>query len=395
MCMADGSKLFDLMCLISYKICTLYIKGSCLKIGVITTSRADYGIYFPLLKEIESSNEFELKLFCLGMHVSSKFGKTIDQVRLDNFSVVEVADTLIGDSEVDIALSMGKTAQCFIDSYKDNQVDLIICLGDRYEMFAAVSSLVPFNVKILHIHGGEETLGAIDNKFRHALTTLSDYHLVTCEDYLKKVISLGAKEDQVLNTGSLSISSLNKLDLYSKPELSEKYNVDTNKKIYMVTYHPVTVSPEETENYIDNFLSALKNLDGEIIITGTNADTENSIIKSKIDKLVTNNEHIHFFESLGKKGYFSFLAIAHMMLGNSSSGIIEAASFNLPVVDIGRRQEGRKTSNNLVHSLEDENSILSAIKEANKIDRSKIKNIYSQPNSVELAMNFLKKIKVG
>lgn len=365
-----------------------------MKIGVITTSRADYGIYFPLLKELQESQDFELKLFCLGMHVSPKFGRTIEDIVKDGFDVVELEDTLVDDTDYGVSHSIGLTSQAFSKKYKENKVDLIICLGDRFEMFAAVSSLIPYNVKILHIHGGEETLGAIDNKFRHAITVLSDYHLVSCDDYLSKVNSLGANPESIMNIGSLSISGLEDFELFSREELARKYMLNTNEKIYMVTYHPVTVEPEKTEGYIDEFLSALSELDGQIIITGTNADTEGSIIKKKVKAFVLDNYNVSFYESLGKKGYFSLLAIAEMMLGNSSSGIIEAASFKLPVVNVGRRQEGRKTSKNVVSCREDKESILEAVKQASKIDRDYIKNIYFKKDSQKLALNFIKNIKV-
>lgn len=361
-------------------------------IGVISTSRADYSIYYPLLKQLQNDSAFNLKIIALGMHCSQIYGRTVETIIKDGFDVIECPDSLVfGNDKAAIVKSMGLTTTYMAEVLKNNAFDLIFCLGDRFEMYAAVSAVVPFCIPIAHIHGGELTEGAIDQKFRNGISKLADYHFVSCEKHLRRIVQMGAARERVWNIGSLGVESLLKESTYSLAEIRQRYNIDLETYTLLCTYHPVSVEPELVQFHVEELVKALEKSREQIVITRTNADTKGDVVYTKMKELEQRLPgKVFFVENLGRIGYASFMKYSGAMIGNSSSGIIEAASFNLPVVNIGNRQKGRETSENVIHCEENEVSILNAIKIAKSFRGRKFTNIYYAENSSLKICNSIK-----
>lgn len=345
-----------------------------MRIAVLTSSRADYGIYQPLLRRLEQDPFFDLELIVFGTHLSELHGRTIDLILEDGFTIArQVESMVVGDSEEAISTAMALTASKFSSiwaSLKDHY-DLVFCLGDRYEMFAAVSAAIPFNLPIAHIHGGEETRGAIDNIFRHSLTHMAKLHFTTTEQYKKRVLELlGTKESeaQVYNVGSLSLDNLEDLELLDTSEFLVKYGIDLTKPTILFTFHPETVNTQLNEQYIEEVIEALDSLKKyQVVITMPNADTKGNIIRNKLNRFIKENERRVFgIENFGIKGYFSCMKHASFLMGNSSSGIIEAASFGKYVMNLGDRQNGRASGKNVLNLGINKDNIISTVQEIEK-----------------------------
>lgn len=365
-----------------------------MKIGVITTSRADYSIYLPLLRKIQSEPKVDLFIFALGMHVNERFGFTYKRILEDGFNVILSSDILVSeDSSWGISKSLGATTIEMGHLIAENKMDLFLCLGDRFEMFAAVSAVIPFNIPIGHIHGGENTFGAIDEKFRHAITKLSDYHFTSCEKYRKNVIQMGTNPDRVFNVGSLGIENLKNSKIFSLSEIKKEFGIDLEISTILATFHPVTTELEKNNFYISEFYKVIEELDYQFAITLSNADTKGKMFREKLIEMGEKHpERVKVFENLGPEGYPNFLKYCKLMIGNSSSGIVEAASANLPVVNIGNRQKGRACSNNVVHTGYSKEEILDGIQKAEKLIGTKFKNIYEGENPSGKILEILKKI---
>jgi len=364
-----------------------------MKIGIITTSRADYGIYLPLIQEIQYQAALDLTIFALGMHLEKRFGYTIQQIQSDRLKVVSCAPSIGLDSPIGIAMAMGKTTQSLAEELKKHKVDLLFCLGDRYEMLSAALAAVPFNIPLAHIHGGETTAGAVDDKFRHALTKLSDYHFASCEAHKTKIVNMGTDPLRVFNVGALGIDHIKRSKLLTKTELSKELSIDFDKPTILATYHPVTTELGKNQFYAQEFAKALKRSPFQAIITQSNADTEGSFFRNEMNMLSNQiPDRFFIFESLGSIRYFSVMKHSQMVVGNSSSGIIEAASFSKPVVNIGNRQAGRICSNNVIHTREDENSILAGIQEAQKMIGKTFVNVYEVASSAKLIVEIIRNL---
>jgi len=350
-----------------------------MRISLLTSSRADYGIYLPLLKKLKEDSFFELNIIAFGTHISKEFGYTIDCILEDGFDVAYQIDTVIGDSAKEISQSMALTMKEFSEIWEKeiDSTDLIICLGDRYEMFAAVSASIPFNIPVAHIHGGETTLGAIDNTFRHSLTLMSNYHFTSAEIHSEKVKTLIVESENIFNVGSLSLDNLDGFEFMSVDEFKSVFNIDLSIPTILVTFHPETVSFEKNIDYSKTICDVFKEFkEFQILITLPNADTMGSVIRE--DFLNLTNETINIFavENLGLKGYFSAMKHCKFMLGNTSSGIIEAASFGKYVINLGDRQKGRSTGENLIASQIDRDIILNKVEEVSLLGDYKGENIY-------------------
>lgn len=343
------------------------------RIAILTSSRADYGIYLPLLKALKDDPYFDLKIIAFGTHLSPFHGYTLNQITTDGFEVpYQIESMLAGDTANAISTAMALTALKFADFWRDHQhdFDLVFCLGDRYEMFAAVTSGIPFNIRFAHLHGGEKTLGAIDNIFRHAITLSSRYHFVSCEAHAKRVSELIESVKNIFNIGSLSLDNLNTLPILSIEEFYSLFGVDLNQPTILVTVHPETVSPAKNSDNANELAKTLLGLENyQVLITLPNADTNSSVVRSRFMQLPTeSNQRISCFENLGLHGYFTAMKYCAFLLGNTSSGIIEAASFRKWVINLGTRQEGRQQSNNTINIPFKHELIL---KEINKIENNR------------------------
>jgi GDP/UDP-N,N'-diacetylbacillosamine 2-epimerase (hydrolysing) len=367
-----------------------------LKVKVLTSTRADYSIYKPLLEVLESDDYFDLSLVVFGTHSLKKFGKTINAIKKDGYTISHVLDNeLVEDTPTALVKDMARTMKAFGKIWKDIQKnDLIICLGDRYEMFAAVSASIPFNIPIAHFHGGETTLGAIDEVFRHSLTSMSTYHFTSAEEHSKRVAEIKGSNANIQNVGLMSISSLDELQLLNPEEFSQHWNIDLSIPTILFTFHPETINRSSNIIYVKELTQAIVNISNEyqVLITLPNADTDNQIFREAFLGLATSNSKVFATESLGMVGYFSEIKHSKLMLGNTSSGILEAASFNKYVINLGDRQKGRARSMNIIDCIIDHKSIVLAVDKVKEMGDYEGGNVFYQPNGLDKVVQTLKAI---
>jgi GDP/UDP-N,N'-diacetylbacillosamine 2-epimerase (hydrolysing) len=365
-----------------------------MRIALLTSSRADYGIYLPLLKRLRADAFFELNIIAFGTHLSSAHGKTVEVIEADGFEVKHRIDTLPkGDTPADISKSMGQTTILFSELWRSVKADtdVVLCLGDRYEMFAAVAAAVPFMIPIAHIHGGEVTLGAMDNVFRHSLTHMAAYHFASTAAHADRIKRLKENNDHIYNTGALGLDNLNDLKLMDREEFSAVTGIPVNKPV-LVTFHPETVAYEKNGFYVDELIRALEKVDGQIIITMPNADTSSGIVRERLSNFADSKAEVYTVESLGTRGYFSCMDLCDFMIGNSSSGIIEAASFGKYVIDLGERQKGRETGRNVVHCEINTETITDAMRRINQLPHPGTLNVYGDGKASEKIITAFKEI---
>ena len=334
-------------------------------IGVVTVARSDYGIYLPLLRKIQADPDLRLHLIVAGMHLSPEFGLTVKAIEADGFEIGERVEMLLSsDTPEGIAKSMGLGTIGFAQAYACFRPDILVVLGDRFEMHAAALAALPFKIPVAHIHGGEVTQGAIDDALRHSMTKLSHLHFVSTQEYARRVMQLGEEPWRVVACGALSLDNLHDVHLLSRKELADKFGVSLEDKFLLVTYHPVTLEYEQTEWQIGELLAGLDECGLPVLFTMPNADTSGRAISQRIKEFVTAHPSSQVVDNLGTQGYFSMMALATAMVGNSSSGIVEAAPFKLPVVNIGTRQQGRVRSANVIDVGYNGNEILDGIQRA-------------------------------
>ncbi|TFH39802.1 MAG: UDP-N-acetylglucosamine 2-epimerase (hydrolyzing) [Bacteroidia bacterium] len=350
-----------------------------IKIGVLTSSRADYGIYLPLLRVLESDPAFNIELLVFGTHMSEKYGMTINEIRKDGFSIYTTLDTMpVDDGPGSIARSMGKTITEFTGIWNDRRYDYVIALGDRYEMFAAVASTVPYNIRVAHIHGGETTRGAIDNAFRHSISHMSDIHFAACDQYAERLTNmLDQGIMKVYNVGALSIDSLSRVKFYSPGEFLKNYSIDLLKPFLLVTFHPETIGYSENRIYIRELISALGEAnDRGIVITMPNADTGSQVIREAFESFASRDKRVTIIENFGPRAYLTCMKYCSMMVGNSSSGFIEASFFPKPVINLGMRQDGRIRTPNIIDCDIKKDKIIESIRDAGRMVAGEKVKIY-------------------
>lgn len=370
-------------------------------IGVVSVGRSDYGIYRPLLKKITNSKSLQLHLIAGGMHLSRRHGMTINHIIADGFKIgSKVAIPYSSDSPCGVVASMAAATSCFSRNYEGFRPDILVVLGDRFEMHAAALAALVFKIPVVHVHGGELTQGAIDDALRHSISKLSHLHFVSTADYARRVIQLGEEPSRVFISGALSLDNLHLIRLPSRGELEKKYGFRLKGvPPILVTFHPVTLEYEKTEQQIEELLGALRQFRCPIIFTSPNADTSNNVIVEKIKVFTRRNNFARLIENFGTRDYFGLMKIAGCMVGNSSSGIIEAASFKLPVVNIGIRQKGRLRSGNVIDVDYGSSDIVQGIQLALSIkfrdSLKKLKNIYGNGEAAKIIVEQLKKIKIN
>jgi GDP/UDP-N,N'-diacetylbacillosamine 2-epimerase (hydrolysing) len=363
-----------------------------MKIGVLTSSRADYGIYNPLLNKLLEDPYFNIEIIAFGTHLSKSHGFTVEEIEQTRFSNIHKISTLLSnDDECSIAASYGLTVIKFSDFWLKNKFDLVFCLGDRFEMSAAVQAGIPFGIKYAHLHGGETTLGAI-NIYRHQITIASILHFTASENFTKKVIELLGNSKNVYTVGSLSLSEIHNFSPINKGVFNEKYKIP-DEDFILVTFHPETNAFKLNSTFaivMRNVLSQIAQ-DWVVVITMPNADTLGSIYRNEIAKLKLENPgRVVCIENFGKIDYFNAMYYSKLMIGNTSSGIIEAASFKKYVINIGDRQKGRNQSKNVFNAKYDENEIITYFNLALSVNEFVGKNIYCQNNTIELIVKKLK-----
>ena len=319
----------------------------------------------PILRKIQEDPELRLQLIAGGMHLSPEFGSTVNTIEEDGFEIIErVEMSLLSDTPEAIAKSIGLGVMGFAEVIARLTPDIMLVLGDRFEMYSAVLAALPFNLPVAHIHGGEITQGAIDDALRHSITKLSHLHFVSTTEYRNRVIQLGEDPLKVIVSGAPSLDNVNLKKLMDRQALESQFDLDLSESPLIVTYHPVTLEFEDTLWHVEEMLAALDECSLPTIFTIPNADTGGRIIRQSIEKYVRGRTRARIVGNLGTNAYFSLMTHAVGMVGNSSSGIIEAPSFGLPVVNIGSRQSGRVKGGNVVDVGYSKAEVLGGIKKA-------------------------------
>lgn len=330
------------------------------KICVVTGTRAEYGLLYWFLKEIESDKELQLQVIVTGMHLSPEFGLTYKEIEKEFKINKKIEMLLSSDTSVGISKSMGLAQISFAESYDELKPDIVIVLGDRYEIFSATSAAMIARIPIAHIHGGEKTEGAFDESIRHSITKMSHLHFTATEEYKNRVIQLGEHPSRVFNVGGMGIENIKRLKLLSKDEFEKSIEFKLNSKNILVTFHPVTLENSTAKEQFQQLLDAIDELeDTNIIFTKANSDTDGRVINQMIDEYVTKNSHKSIvFTSLGQLRYLSSLQYVDAVVGNSSSGLAEAPSFKIGTINIGDRQKGRIKASSVIDCEPNKDSIL-------------------------------------
>ena len=369
-----------------------------MKIGVLTSSRADFGIYFSLLDKIRKDSFFELEIIAFGTHLKEEFGYTINEIEQQGFTVNHKIETSTqNDFPEDISCSIGKTIISFSRFWSDTKFDLVLAFGDRYEMYAAVVAASPFNIDIAHIHAGETTLGAIDNAYRHSISLLSKYLFVTTDEYKNRAQHILGKSENVFNVGALSIDNLMRQEFFTKDEFLEEFDINIDIPSILCTFHPETVNYEKNEEYIDELINTFESLKKEyqIIITMPNSDTMGNMIRKKINEFCKGENQVKVIESFGMKGYLTCMKYCVFLLGNTSSGFVETAFFPKWVINLGKRQDGRIITENIINSAISKESILLALNDIKNRTLKEDINIYGNGKASEKIISTIKHIYNG
>jgi len=368
---------------------------------VVTGSRAEYGLLRFLMKDIQASLTLDLEIIATGMHLSSEFGNTYQEIEKYGFVINEKIEMLLSsDTPTSISKSTGLGIIGFSDIFKKHKPDLLIVLGDRYEIFAAAIAAMFTKIPIAHIHGGETTQGAYDEAIRHSITKMAWWHFVANAESEKRVIQLGENPSRVFNVGGLGVDAIKKTNLLSKDKLMIKTGIKFGKKNLLITYHPVTLENNTSQKYFQNLLNVLAELqDTFLIFTMPNADSNGKIIKNMIENFVSNRiETSISFSSMGSLNYLSTLQFVDGVVGNSSSGLAEAPTFKIGTINIGDRQAGRIRAKSVIDCNPEQKSIKNAIKKLyskefqNKLEM--VSNPYGNGKATEKITEILKMTKI-
>jgi UDP-hydrolysing UDP-N-acetyl-D-glucosamine 2-epimerase len=337
------------------------------KICIVTGSRAEYGLLYWLMKEIVADADLHLQTVATGMHLSPEFGLTYQQIEADGFAIdAKVEMLLSSDSPVGIAKSMGLGVIGFADALNRLKPDILVLLGDRFEILAAAQVAMVSRIPIAHIHGGETTEGAFDEGIRHAITKMAQWHFVAAEPYRQRVVQLGEAPNRVFNFGAPGLDHLQHLDWMDRIALEKSLAILLNSPIFLITYHPATLSQQDPVAAMNELLEALDEFpDATAIFTYPNADTGGRALIKRVDQWVAMNKNrAKAFVSLGQHRYLSLMREADVIVGNSSSGLTEAPALKKATVNIGDRQKGRLKASSIIDASEEKTLIVAAINKA-------------------------------
>jgi GDP/UDP-N,N'-diacetylbacillosamine 2-epimerase (hydrolysing) len=367
------------------------------KICIITGTRAEYGLLYWLIKGVQDDPEMELQLLVTGMHLSPEYGLTWKQIEQDSFPISKKIEILLSsDTAVGISKSNSLATISFAEAFAELKPEIVVLLGDRTETFAAAQAALIACIPIAHIHGGELTEGAYDDAIRHSITKMSHLHFTATEEYRKRVIQLGEQPGTVFNVGAIGIDNIRKLKLLNKIDFEESIGRKLLKHNLLITFHPVTLENQSAELQFQNLLEAVSELEDTLLIfTKPNSDKDGRIIIKMIDEYVINHNHKAIaFTSLGQLRYLSAIPLMDVVVGNSSSGIIEVPVFNIPTVSIGDRQNGRKKGPTIFNCEPNKNDILNTIYKAFKFDKT-VENelFFGGGNSSKKILEIIKQTK--
>lgn len=366
-----------------------------IKIFVVTGTRADYGIYFPLLTELQGRANVELGLIVTGMHLSPYYGNTVDLIVEDGFSIIGKVDNLLqAPTEANMSKSVGLGILGMTDILQDNQPDVVIVLGDRGEMLAASIAASHLNIPVAHIHGGEVS-GSIDESVRHAITKMSHLHFSATAMSAERIVKMGEDPWRVHRLGAPRLDTILNSELPDLQEVKKKYHLEEVEDYYLFVYHPVTTELMGLKEQVLVCLQALMATSKDVIIIRPNSDAGNHVIIEAYDEFIT-YEKFHFVTNFSPIEYLTILSQCKALVGNSSSGIIEAASFHKPVINIGNRQKGREQSDNVINVKEDQTEIQQALEKTMSPHYQErlnsVENVYGDGNSVRRMTEVLLRI---
>lgn len=363
------------------------------KVCVLTATRAEYGLLKTVIKKLKQREEIDVRVVVTGAHLSSEFGLTYREIAKDGINIDKKIEILLSsDSTVSVSKSMGLAMISFAEYFHDSKPDLLVVLGDRYETIAVCLAAMNERIPIAHLHGGETTEGAIDEAIRHSITKMSSLHFVSTEKYRKRVIQLGEHPNTVFNVGAMGVENALKTKLLSRDELQKALGIELRPHYAVVTFHPVTLENDTAEQQVKEVLEALVTFDNfDYIITKANADASGISINNIIDEFCENRDNMYCFYSLGVQRYLSAVKYADMVIGNSSSGLIEVPSFGIPTINIGDRQKGRIKAESVFDCEPSKEDIINTINLAiNKKDMmGKIVNPYEGVNTSEEIVNII------
>ena len=352
------------------------------KICIVTGTRAEYGLLFWLMRELQSDRDISLQIIVTGMHLSTEFGLTYKEIEKD-FKIDKKLEILTShDTSLDTSKAMGLAQISFAETYEELKPDIIVVLGDRYEIFSAVAAAMIARIPVAHIHGGESTEGVVDEAIRHSISKMSQLHFTAAEDYKNRVIQLGEHPSRVFNVGGMGIENIKRMELLAKDEFEKFISSKLNKKNILVTFHPVTLEASTSKKQFQELLHSIDELkDTKIIFTKANSDTDGRIINQLIDEYTAkNNSKAIAFTSLGQLRYLSAMQYMDAIVGNSSSGLTEAPTFKIGTINIGDRQKGRLKAESVINCLPNRESINKAFEklysEKFQLDIKTTKNPY-------------------
>ena len=371
-------------------------------ITVLTATRAEYGLLQPIIKKMMQVEELHVNIVVTGAHLSPEFGQTYREIERDGFVIDKKIEILLSsDTPAAISKSMGLAMISFADYFAESQPDALMVLGDRYETLAVCCAAMNANIPIIHLYGGETTEGAIDEAIRHSITKMSSVHFTSTEAYRRRVIQLGEQPERVFCVGAMGVENACNVSLLSKEALEHDLQFTLDKPYAVVTFHPVTLEKNSAGKQVEELLKALRTCkDMKFIITKANADADGRIINNLCEEFVQECENAALFDSLGMKRYLSALKYSSMVIGNSSSGLIEVPSFSIPTINIGDRQKGRLQGQTIINCEPEAGAILEAIQKGRSEDfRQKIrnaKNPYGDGNtSDKIVENLVRLFRAG
>ena len=362
------------------------------KICVVTGTRAEYGLMSRLIRLINDSDKTQLQLIATNMHLSPRFGNTYLEIEADGIKIdkkVPIIDDSAPDTAVETLYSMSKALSGFAEAYAELKPDLVVVLGDRYEILAAATAALIERIPVAHLHGGEITEGAYDDAIRHSITKMSHLHFTSTEEYRRRVIQLGEQPERVFNVGALGVENIKKLPLMSKEEIEREIDFEIDGNTILVTYHPVTLGNRTAKEDIDDFIAALEERkDLRVIFTMPNSDTGGQFIVDAINGFVTrNSDRAKAYKSLGVLRYLSVMKQVAAVVGNSSSGLLEVPSFGIPTLNIGDRQNGRIAAESVYNSAPDKDSVLKGLEKVLSKEFRElayvVRNPYEKANTAE------------
>jgi GDP/UDP-N,N'-diacetylbacillosamine 2-epimerase (hydrolysing) len=368
------------------------------RVAVVTVGRSDYGIYLPVLQHLQDERDIALQLIVAAAHLDPKYGNTIQEIEADGFPIAARLPMIVqGDSEQDVAHTIGAGVQKFTSAYRDLHPEIVLVLGDRYEMFAAALAALPARIPVAHIAGGELTLGAIDDSIRHSITKLSHIHFAANSKYAQRIRQMGEEPWRVHVTGSPAIDAILALKSIPQSVLEMEIGLDLSRTL-LVTYHPPTLE-ENQQEALEDLLRVLAASQHNLLFTGVNADARNQEFMRRIERFVGETPNRRLVLNLGYRKYRNIQRYVVAMVGNSSSGITEAASFRLPVVNIGSRQAGRVRAPNVIDVQTSGNEIAQgiarAVSPAFRKSLANIQNPYGDGNAAERIVSVLKSVVLG